>query len=300
MIEPDKTPEGEAILDYTETRIKKRLGCNILVTGNLGSGKSYLGMRLLEKWYQRRFNESFPVAHICSTLEQAILLSKDFERKGEGILIEELSILAGSRESLTRVNRLWNKFMDTIRYKQIVLISNAPFLSFIDKHLINLCQIWILCLGINFRKNICVCKPLILQPSQLKMYYHKFVNVNGDAIDLSYFKKPSDELTKAYDEIKDRSNLDLYDELATRMMLERKKQLKEIGRKVLAPREQEAYNYWLNKTPPKEAAEKMGLNNVITFYKYLKNARNKLVVSKNKHFAKETYQFNQKSEKRSP
>lgn len=291
MVETKTANEGEVILDYIEKRIDKKLGCNVLVTGTLGSGKSYLGMRLLEKHYERRFNEKFPVAHICQTFEQAILLSKDFKRKGEGILIEELSVLGSSRESLTKMNRFWNKFMDTIRYKQIVIVCNAPFLHFIDKHMINLCQIWIEALGVNFRKKICICKPLILQPSQYKLYYHKFIDDDGDEVGLSYFNKASKELLTAYDGLKDQSNMDLYEELALRMMAEKKKQLKDIGRKVLSPREQEAYDLKLNLVKPKEAFKIMGLSHVNIYYKYLKNAENKLNDRKIRVFSRENHQI---------
>jgi hypothetical protein len=284
MIEPDKTPESEVLIKFIDERIRKRLNCNILVTGNLGSGKSYLGMRLLEKWYAKQFNEKFPAKHICQTFEQAILLAKDFKRKGEGILVEELSVLGGSRESLTKMNRFWNKFMDTIRYKQVVIVFNAPFLHFIDKHMINLCQMWIECLGVNFRKKICVCKPLILQPSQYKLYYHKFIDEDGDEIGMSFFKKPSEELTKTYDELKDNSNMDLYEELAARMMLEKKKQLKELGQKALAPREQEAWDLKLEGVPAKEAYKKMGLSHVNIYYEYIQNAKKKLNLRKKRNF----------------
>lgn len=280
MIDTKKTPEGEVIMDFIERRIKKKLACNIIVTGELGKGKSYLGMRLLEKWYKRKFEEPFLSSHICESLEQAILIVKDFQRKGEGILIEELSVLAGSRESLTRMNRYWNKFMDTCRIKQAIIVGNTPFLNFIDKHIISLSQIWIETLGVNFKKKIIVCKPLIIQPSQRKIYFHKFVDDDGDEIGLCYFKKPNDELTIIYDKLKERSNLDLYDELAQRMLLEKKKQLKELGKKTLAPREQEAYNHWLNKTPPKEAYKKMGLKYVRIYYRYVADAKKKLITNK--------------------
>lgn len=276
MMNPNETPEAKVILDFIERRIKKKLSCNIIFSGELGKGKSYSGIRLLELWYKRRFDELFHISHVCDTLDEAVLLGRDFKRKGEGILIEELSVLAGSRESLTKINRLWNKFMDTCRIKQIVIVGNTPYLNFIDKHIISLSQVWIETLGVNFRKKVCVCKPLILQPSQRKVYYHRFVDDKGDEIQLCFFKKPSKELCKTYDNLKEKSVHELYDEIAQRMLLEKKKQLKELGKKALAPREQEAYNYYLNKIPAKEAYKKMGLKSVNTYYNYLNNAKKKV------------------------
>jgi len=288
MLDTNKVPEAKALLDYIERRIKRKLSCNIIFTGELGKGKSYSGIRLLELWYKRWFDEPFKITHICETLDQAVLIVKDFKRKGEGILIEELSVLAGSRESLTRLNRLWNKFMDTCRIKQAVIVGNAPYLNFIDKHIISLSQIWLEALGVNFRKKFCVCKPLILQPSQKKVYFHKFIDDKGDPIDLCYFKIPSKELIKCYDKLKEESVHQLYDEIAQRMFIERKKQLKEIGNKTLAPREQEAYNYYLEKVPAKEAYVKMGLKLIQTYYLYLRNAKKKIIDNKYSQIPKKT------------
>ncbi len=108
-----QVPESRAILKYIAKRMRMKKGCNILNTGALGSGKSYMDLRLLEIWYDLVFQEEFPIKNVCSTLEEAILIVKDFKRIGEGVLIEEISVLAGSRDSLTRMNKLFNQFMDT-------------------------------------------------------------------------------------------------------------------------------------------------------------------------------------------
>ena len=134
-------PEAQALLDYCKRRVRKRLGVNILCTGDLGKGKSYIGLRFLELWYLFFFNEQFPLKHICKTIEDAILLVRNFTRDGEGILVEELSILAGSRDSLSKTNKLWNQFLDIVRLKKVIIIGNAPRLGFIDKHMIMLAQV---------------------------------------------------------------------------------------------------------------------------------------------------------------
>lgn len=270
-----RTPEAKVILDFIERRIKKKLSCNIIFTGELGKGKSYSGIRLLELWYKRWLDEPFPISHVCETLDEAVLIVKDFKRKGEGVLIEELSVLAGSRESLTKLNRLWNKFMDTCRIKQAVIIGNSPFLNFIDKHIISLSQMWIEALGVNFRKKICVCKPLILQPSQKKVYFHRLIDDDGNEINMCFFRMPDKELIKRYDELKDRSVAELYDEIAQRMTYERKRQLKEIGRVTLAWQEEQDYNDRLKGLTVKEIAKKRKVS-VSTVAKNIARAKKKM------------------------
>ena len=282
MLDLDKVPEAKVILDYLESRIKKRLACNIISTAELGKGKSYSNLRLLQLWYRRWFNEEFPLDHVCETLEEAVELVKNFNRPGEGIIIEEISVLASSRDSLTRTNKLFNKFMDTCRIKQAIIIMNAPFLSFIDKHIILLCQVWMENLGVNFRKNIGIAKTFILQSSQYKKepYKHKFIDDEGEEVALVYFRKPENGLAEGYDKFKDESGEKLYDDLTQKLAKERIKQLKLAGDKVLSRRENEAWQLKLQGYSNKEGAEKMGLKEGKTFRKYVNNAKEKINFNK--------------------
>ena len=282
-INVDETREAKVLTDFIKSRINKRLACNILCTGELGKGKSYSGIRLLELWYKRQFSEKFPKSHICQNLETAMLLVRDFKRKGEGVLVEELSVLISSRDSLTKQNKVWNKFMDVIRIKQAILVGNLPFLSFVDKHMIALCQVWLDVLGINFRKKISVCKPLIIQQPSFKHdpYHHKFVDDEGDEVDLIIFKKPSKELCKFYDELKISSVGNVIDEMLEDMIADKRRKLKEKGKIVLAFQEEQDYSERLDGLTTKEIAEKRGVC-VTAVAQNIRNARKKLNMIRNK------------------
>ena len=104
--------EAKSIIDLCLMRIKIMLGVILLFSGETGRGKSYAGLRFLEIWYKTFFNELFPIKHVCNNIEEAILLTRSIKRKGEGILIEELSVHASVRDSLTTQNKMWNKFCD--------------------------------------------------------------------------------------------------------------------------------------------------------------------------------------------
>ena len=271
------TPESKALLDFTEHRIKTQLGCIMIFTGEVGKGKSYAGLRFLEKWYSKWFGEQFKINHVCETLEQAILLVKDFKKKGEGIMIEELSVLAGSRDSLTLQNKLWNKFVDTCRIKQAVIIGNCPHISFIDKHFQMMCQVWVDCLGVNFKKKIVVGKSFWLQtsPHKNEPYKHKFVDDEGYEIDICYFRKPSEKLTKDYDKLKIKSTNKLYEELAQKIIANKVKKDAEFKKNALAPREIEVVALNRRGLSAKEIQKEIGLENVRTVYQYLSSAAKK-------------------------
>ena len=284
MLDIDTAPEAKCILDFVERRIKKRLACSMIFTGPPGVGKSYGGLRFFELWYKRIFNEKFPIDHIVNDLSEAILKVKSFKRKGEGILVEELSTLAGRRDSLTRQNKIWNKFLDIARIKQAILIGNCPHIDFIDRHFQMLCQVWIDFLGVNFTKNYSLAKPLMLQtsPHRSEPYHHLFVGDDGYVIDLIYFRRPNEELYKPYDKMKMENFDEECEELARTMIIERKRQLKVLGDKELPRRLQEAWDLKLKGYTKQEATRAMGLKDSETYVKYIRKAKNRLRSLENK------------------
>ncbi len=283
-------PESKCLLDHIEERMLKKKGIILFFTGETGEGKSYGGLRLLELWYQKWFKEDFPITHVCNNLEEAILLVKDFVRAGEGIMIEELSVHAGSREALTPSNILFNKFVDICRIKQAVIIGNMPHITFIDKHLQMMAQSWVNCNQVDFKRKIVVARPLWLQtsPHKKEPYKHKYVSpTSGNEIDVCYFRLAKKELIEAYDNLKDRSNAIIFDEIVLKLRDNRIKQLKKLGQKVLAPREAEAYKLSLGGYSSKEAIKIMSLKSTKVYYKYLSTAKRKLLEPSYSLFAKE-------------
>jgi len=258
-IDIENSPESECLLKYIDGRLKEKLGVVMFFSGETGRGKSYSCLRLLELHYRRRFNELFPTNHICESLEQGILLVSKFNRIGEGILIEELSVLAGRRDSLTNINKLWNKFLDMCRIKQAIIIANAPHKSFIDSHFGMMTQVWVNCLKVDFKKEICIARPLWLQtsPHKNEPYKHKFLNKEGFELDFCYFRKPSKELLESYDSQKTKSFEDLAQEIVLRMQKNRLEKYKELGQKRIPKREAEAYELHLKGEPPSIACKIM-------------------------------------------
>jgi len=296
------TPEAECLLNYCEERQRKRLGTILLFTGGSGSGKSYAGTRFCELWYKKKFNEDFPAdKSICENLEQAIIIVKNFKREGEAILIEELSVLAGVRDSLSTANKLWNKFLDTVRIKMAIIVANCPHISFIDKHFQMMCNCWVNCEGVDFENNIVKAHPLWLQtsPHKSEPYKHCFLNKEGWQIDYIIFRKPSKNLLDQYDTLKERSVNELYDELALKMINDRVNQLKKMGAKVLAPRELQAYELYLKGYNSKDGAKEMGLKDYDVYNKYLLSAKTRLSKPEYLIYARKLEDFHKKTQSNS-
>ncbi len=289
MVNFEELPEAECLLKHTENRIKKKKDIKFLFTAETGEGKSYSGLRFLELWYRKRFNEPFPIKNVVNSVEEGIVLSKEFSRKGEGMLIEELSAHAGKRDALTTQNKMFNKFLDICRIKQIVIVGNAPHISFIDSHIPMTFQAWINCEKVDFNNKIVVAHPLWLQtsPHKKEPYKHMYLNEQGDQIDKCFFRLPNPELRKAYDKLKEISNDAIYEEIILKLRYNRIIQLKKIGQKVLAPREMEAYLLALDGYSIEESTNKMKLKYKETYRKYLLSAKEKLKSPEYKQYARE-------------
>jgi len=255
-------PESEVLLKHIDNKIKKKRDWKCLFSGGTGTGKSYSGLRLGELWYKRHFGEEMPFEHIVSNLDEAILLTKKIKRKGEFILIEEVSVSAGSRDSQTTLNKEWNRFLDICRIKQLVICMNSPHISYIDKHIRMSLDCWVDFKHVDFKRKISVGRPLWLQTSPHKdePYKHKYENDEGEEVTQCYFKKPSDYLAKRYDESKDKFTDDMLDEIAQRMANARTKKMRDLGHKFLSKREQQTYELWIRGYDSNEGAKKLGIN----------------------------------------
>ena len=82
MVDVKGVVEALCLLKYCEERVQKKKGCIMLFTGESGDGKSYSGVRFLELWYKRFFNEDFKTTNICNSLEEAIPALEEAERLG--------------------------------------------------------------------------------------------------------------------------------------------------------------------------------------------------------------------------
>jgi len=274
----DDAKEAKCLINFAMERVKKQKGCIMIFTGESGDGKSYSGTRFLQLWYNKRFAEDFPTANICNRLEEAIMLVRKFERKGEGILIEELSVHAGRRDALTTSNKLWNKFIDVCRIKQAIIIGNCPHISFIDSHFQMMCQVWVNCEKVDFKRKIVLARPLWLQtsPHKKEPYKHSFIDEEGDKITYCFFRLISGELKQTYDKLKDESNEEIFDEILLKLRKNRIDSLKKLGGNILPKREMEAYLLALNGTSYEEGAKEMGLKDADVYYSYLRRAKLRL------------------------
>ena len=284
----NKVPEAEAIVNYVTNRIKKGLGCNILVVAPPGLGKSWSCVRLMELIYERLYEEKISVDrindHVVDNAADAFKFAREVNR-AEPLTIEEVSVLFGSRRAMSVDNVEFNSLLDTCRKKQIILLMNSQHISFVDKHIRMLSHLLLECLRINKSKGICIVKPLKLQTNQQsgKVYKHRLIH-NKREVHRCYLKKPTKELIDKYEEKKSNFMDEHYERMQLRSEDRKRKDDKRIGKPMqgnkkwrveLTDKESDCHvNINLNGMKPKDYAKKRGVT-VQNVYIMLKKITNK-------------------------
>lgn len=232
----NKIPESEAIISYIVHRIKKGLGCNILVVAPPGLGKSWGCIRLMELIYDRLYGEKISPDkinnHVADNAADAFKFAREAKR-AEPLTIEEVSVLFGSRRAMSVDNVEFNSLLDTCRKKQIILLMNSQHISFVDKHIRMLAHLLIECLRINKSKGISIIKPLKLQTNQQsgKVYKHRLMH-NGQEVHRCYLKEPTKELIIIYEKKKSKFMEDLYRTMQLKSEDRKNKENKRLGKPI--------------------------------------------------------------------
>lgn len=211
----DEMPESDVIVNNCFNRYKKGLGTNIFVIGMPGTGKSSCCMRLGELIINKKNentddeNEMFITDSLIEFVEAVIK-----SNIGDVIVVEEAGVLFPSRRAMSRSNVNVGKMFDTVRKKQLILISNAPILGSIDGHMRALGHILIETIKILKKEKVVISKPLRLQtnPKSGKTYFHRFQR-NGREVNLVFTFKPNSDVWKAYELKKDKFMGELYQQL---------------------------------------------------------------------------------------
>ena len=259
----DKYEEGGAIIKYIRGRYKKGILSVVLVFGAAGVGKSWLSMRLGEK-LSEKIKCNFDSSNIVDNLRDVI----GFVRNNSNsiLIIEESSILFPSRRSMGNENVYFNKILDSCRKKRIILIMNYPVLNSIDSHILKMSCLSIEAKRIYVGDGVIKCRPLKLQTnfSSGKIYRHYLIDGVGDEVNQSYFRKPSDGLTKPYEKDKDKFLEDLYEDLESKhnkkLSSENKTEKLVLLNKSLTPQEQRTYNLHNQDLSILEISKQMGIS----------------------------------------
>jgi len=178
----------------------------VLYHGDLGEGKSYSGMALALKiqpdW----------------TLDNLVFLPSEFVarmrspdlKRGNALIWDEAGVGLSARDWMSIQNKLIGAILQTCRTKNICLIVTTPSESFVDIQMRRLFNCIIEPFGINYKKNYCECKILLVQVNkQTGKIYRKFPRIRFPdnimrRMPYIYFHKPPARITKLYDAMRNK------------------------------------------------------------------------------------------------
>lgn len=226
----DETKEAGAVVSYVVNRFRIGLGTNIFIIGLSGTGKSSTSIRLAELIAEKRDKGSniYVVDSLIKLLE--VLINSKI---GDIVVIEEVSVLFPSRRAVSLENVSVGAIFDTIRKKQLCLISNCPLWNSVDSHMKALGNLLIETLQVFKGKGLVLSKFHGLQtnPGSGKTYKHTFQK-DGFDVKLMVTRMPNEERWKEYEKQKDDFIINLYTKIKEK---HRKKMEKEDGIKPIRP-----------------------------------------------------------------
>ena len=244
-----KRQEAEVILKYMNSKMLNNKNFLAVFTGQTGSGKSYSCLRLAELWYSYFFNDrQFPKENICFSVEALIKRLRDGSlKKGDVLIAEEIGVGANSKNFQSKTNKALQYILQSFRSLNIIVLFNVPHFSFFDKTARMLMHSHLQTQTIDKQKQVCILKPYFLSISQSSgKIYTKWMRVKDlktgrtTKITRLHLKKPSDELIKPYEDMKDRFVRTLIAELDDQSITDQQQQRK---LKELTPRQEQVFEY---------------------------------------------------------
>lgn len=252
-------PECDLIDDYVLSRLRQGLHTHILVTGLQGRGKSDFGIRMGERLSARINNGiEFGPEDIIDDLLKLLDRIRKIKAPGEIIMIEEVSVLFPSRRHMAEANLIIGRVLDTIRKKQVILISNAPLYNSIDSHMRALAEVLVECQRVIKSANLVRAKAWKLQtnPQTGKTYKHRFRR-SGKLVVFHYAKKSNPLIRNKYEHLKDAFIDGLYNKMYLKLEAKIKKENGLIEKKKLTEKQEIVYNLMKEGLNQKEIAEKL-------------------------------------------
>jgi len=195
--------------------MNKNLNVLAAITGNPGSGKSYVSLRWGELQSERNGVE-FSVDNIVFTPKEFIrLINSGNLKRGSVIIMDEAGVAINSRKWQSSINLMVNYVIQTFRHQNYVVILNAPYFDFIDAAVRKMFHMMFEMDRIDHKEKVSWTRPKVIQVNQRTghVYYKwlrfKFAGEQPMALDKAGFRLPSKELRIAYEQKKKEYTTDL-------------------------------------------------------------------------------------------
>lgn len=179
---------GQFVLFTGPPRIGKSNNCIRLAqeVTKLTGGKFIIKKNI--KFEPEKFMQAFNDIHTCPS--------------GSALIYEEVGVTYNSRDALSSVNKIINKFLQTAAHKGILVIFNTPDLSYIDSAGKKLLHFWFEVTRLNESNNCSYAKPHKVEVIQRTgEIIYPYPRKNETVITEVRFDKISKKDFKAYREL---------------------------------------------------------------------------------------------------
>lgn len=131
-LEPDVEPGDPLkgwLIRYIQARLERGLNAIILILGAPGTGKSWTGLRIAE-----RIQPDFPIRHAVFGVEPLYdLLDTPGELPPKSVVLyDETGVGSKARRAMSHINLLFSDFLESGRYRGLVLIMTVPHSALVD------------------------------------------------------------------------------------------------------------------------------------------------------------------------
>jgi nucleoside-triphosphatase THEP1 len=191
---------------------RKKRNAMICVVGRVGTGKSYVALRIAEQ-LDPTFTAETIRERVVTTPEQFMnLISRTAGKlkKGSVIVVDEASTQMYNRKWQSVNNIAINFIITTFRNKRLICIFTLPYMTFLDAHVRKMFDYYVETQKIDFAKKQTRAKVFELSYDKMKGSepYKKYLRKKDEygvygPIKKNYFGKPSKELADAYEKYAD-------------------------------------------------------------------------------------------------
>jgi len=192
----------DLVTNVVKARLQRNQNWLCVITGDTGTGKSFSSLRL-----GSLVDEDFRIENVVFDIKELIDLI-EVRPPGSLLVLDEAGISFGSRDFMSKQNKVMSSVIQMFRFKQIALIWTLPDISMIDIQARRLMHNFLETQPIDYKKEQTRVKWFEVYIDRWTgEFRHRFMkvetgNMGFAVVKVVNFNKPSEDLIKSYEKKK--------------------------------------------------------------------------------------------------